>query len=301
MMIKILIAALAVSLIGLLIGLLLGFAADRFAVETDPREAKVREALPGNNCGGCGYAGCDGLAKAIAEGKAPADACPVGGGPVAKQIADIMGVSVEDGPKTAAFVACAGTCTLAGKKYEYYGASDCAAASVVPGMGDKACSFGCLGLGSCVRACPFDAIHIVHGIAKVDSEKCRSCRKCVAACPKHLISILPVEREFKIACHNTDRGPTVKKNCQVGCIGCGLCAKNCPCGAITMEQNLPVFDYSKCSDCGQCALKCPAHAITETVEIANQRAEEEMKRAAAIEAAKKAAAAKAAAKTTENK
>lgn len=291
---QILIAAGVVAGIGLIIGLLLGFAADQFAVEVDEREAAVREALPGNNCGGCGYAGCDGLAKAIAEGKAPADACPVGGAPVAANVAKIMGVEVQSGPRTAAFVHCAGTCSFVGKKYDYYGVQDCQSAGVVPGAGDKACSFGCLGYGSCVKACPFDAIHVVNGIAVVDQEACKACGKCVAACPKHLISILPVEKDFRIACSNTDKGPSVKKTCMVGCIGCGLCAKMCPSQAITMENNIPVFHYDKCTNCGTCALKCPSHAITMTPEVANQRAEEEAKRAyAAAEAKKKAEALKA--------
>lgn len=262
MIADILIAALVVGATGLVIGLLLGFAADRFHVEVDEREAAIREVLPGNNCGGCGYAGCDGLAKAIAEGRAPANACPVGAEPVAKQIAAIMGTEAESGGRMTAFVACAGACDKANTKYEYYGMQDCRAAAIVPGGGEKACASGCLGLGSCVRACPFDAIHIQNGIAKVDEEKCKACKKCIAVCPKQIIRLVPAASESRVQCSNTLKGMPVKKQCSVGCLGCGLCARNCPNKAIAMKDNLPVFDYQLCTNCGLCAQKCPVHIIT---------------------------------------
>mgnify|MGYP000066703699 CR=1 FL=1 len=173
-----------------LIGILLGIAGKKFYVEVDERETKVREALPGNNCGGCGFAGCDALAKAIAEGKAPANACPVGGAPVGEKIAAILGVSAGAAEKKVAFVRCKGTCDKVKTLYNYEGIDDCAKASVVPAGGPKACSYGCTGFGSCVKACQFDAIHVVDGVAVVDKEKCVACGKCVATCPKGLIQIV---------------------------------------------------------------------------------------------------------------
>ena len=176
-------AAVVVGLIGLLIGLLLGFAAKAFAVPVDEKEIEVREFLPGNNCGGCGYAGCDALAKAIAAGEAPVNACPVGGAAVAEKIGNVMGVAAGESVKMVAYVKCSGTCDKAGIKANYYGISDCKRAAAIPGRGDKACSFGCMGFGSCVAACKFDAIHVEHGVAIVDKEKCVNCGMCKKVCP----------------------------------------------------------------------------------------------------------------------
>ena len=166
----VIIAAVLVGAVGIIIGVLLGIASEKFKVEVDEKEILVREELPGNNCGGCGFAGCDALAKAIAEGKAPVNACPVGGAPVADKIAAIMGVEAGSAEKMVAFVKCKGTCDKANVQYSYYGIEDCNKITVVPGAGDKACAYGCLGSGSCVKACQFDAIHVVDGVAVVDKE-----------------------------------------------------------------------------------------------------------------------------------
>lgn len=254
-------AAAAIGITGLLIGLLLGIAGKKFAVEVDEREAAVREILPGNNCGGCGYAGCDALAQAIAKGEAPTNGCPVAGPEIAKQIAAIMGESAEEADRQVAFVKCNGTCDKANVKYHYYGVQDCQKAAMVPGRGEKACSYGCMGFGSCVKACPFDAIHVVDGVAKVDKEKCKACKKCIAVCPNHLIELVPYESTVKVACSSKDRGPVVKQACDTGCIGCKICEKNCNFNAIHVEDNLAKIDYEKCKNCGLCAMKCPSKII----------------------------------------
>ena len=176
----IIIAACAVGVTGLLLGLFLGFMGKKFAVEVDQKEIDVRAELPGNNCGGCGYAGCDGLAKAIANGEAPVNGCPVGGAAAAEKISAIMGVEAGEFVKKVAFVKCAGTCDVAANKYHYVGEMDCRRAAMVPGRGEKACSYGCLGLGSCVEVCQFDALSIQNGVAKVDRDKCVACGQCVA-------------------------------------------------------------------------------------------------------------------------
>ncbi len=264
-MLNIIIATLVVALTGAIIGILLGVAAEKFKVDVDEREIKVREVLPGVNCGACGYAGCDAAAKAVAAGEAEVTVCPVGGSPVAEQIGEIMGVVAGHTEKKVAFVKCAGTCEKAGINSNYYGATDCVAAMSAPGEGGKACSYGCMGLGSCVKACPFDAIHIVDGIAKVDVEKCTACGNCVAICPKQIIEIVPAGAEFLVRCNSLDKGKDVKAKCDAGCIGCSMCVRACEYDAVHVENNLAYIDQSKCTKCGKCAEKCPTKVIRDLV------------------------------------
>lgn len=257
----IIVAALVVGIVGIVIGILLGIASEKFAVEVDEKEIAVREALPGNNCGGCGYPGCDGLAKAIAKGEAMVNACPVGGNPVAETIASIMGVKAEKVERKVSFVRCIGNKDKATKSYKYTGVMDCNMMSVVPGGSDKDCTYGCMGYGSCVKVCEFGALNIVNGIAKVTKDKCTACGKCVAACPKKLIELVPYSAEHIVQCRSQDKGKDVKAKCGVGCIACTLCTKVCTFDAIHMEGNVAKIDYSKCTNCGACAQKCPVKVI----------------------------------------
>lgn len=257
----VILAVILVGGVGLFIGLFLGLASMKFHVEVDEREEKVLSALPGNNCGGCGFPGCSGLAHAIVEGEAPVNQCPVGGESVAKDIADIMGVSAEESEKMVAFVACNGNCDNSKIDYDYYGAKDCQVMAFVPGGGPKSCNYGCMGYGSCVKACQFDAIHVINGIAVVDKEKCKACGKCIEVCPKKLISLIPYSSSYAVSCSSKDKGVDAMKKCQVPCIGCGICQKNCPNEAITLEDNKAVIDQAKCVKCGACMEKCPKKAI----------------------------------------
>lgn len=257
-------AAGIVGLIGLIIGVMLVIAGEKFKVEVNELETAVRGLLPGANCGGCGFAGCDACAEAIAQGKAPVSACPVGGPELAKQVAIAMGMDPNEAEvkEMAAFVKCSGTCDKAVKKYEYYGIMDCSALSVVPGAGDKGCEFGCMGYGACVKACKFGAMKLVDGIAYVDEQKCTGCQACTKVCPQHLIVMVPKGQTYKVRCASHKRGKDVKDVCKAGCIGCTLCTKQCAFDAIHMDNHVAVIDYDKCTSCGKCAEKCPVKVIT---------------------------------------
>ncbi len=261
MLTGVLTAAAVVGTVGIFIGVFLGVAGIKFKVEVDDRQEAVLAALPGNNCGGCGYAGCSGLAAAIVKGEAPTNACPVGGARAASEIASIMGVEEESTVRRVAFVHCQGDCEKARQDYDYTGAEDCRIIGFVPNGGPKACNSGCLGYGSCVRVCPFDAIFIVKGKAVVDRERCKACGKCVEVCPKKLISLVPYDAKLAVACKSVDKGPVTVKNCQIGCIGCGICVKNCPKEAIKVDQFHAAIDYEKCVGCGICQQKCPKKCI----------------------------------------
>ena len=254
-------ATLVVAVIGLLIGIALVFTGKKFHVEVDPRESAVRDVLPGNNCGACGFAGCDAVAAAIVKGEALPNACPVGGAPVTKKIGEIMGVDAQAAEPKVAFVRCAGDCTQTSERCNYVGIDDCRAA-VLSGISIWECDFGCLGYGSCVKVCPEDAIYVKDGVAKVNRDRCIGCGQCVKACPKQLIELIPKSKKVAVRCSNPEKGPQVKKVCSIGCIGCSICVKQCEHDAVHVDGSLAHIDYEKCVGCGKCAEKCPRGIIT---------------------------------------
>lgn len=260
MLIPILTAFGVFVLLGAFIGLMLAFASKKFHVETDERVPQVLECLPGANCGGCGYAGCAALAEKIVNGEAKVNACTVGGDETASKISEIMGVTAEKAERMRAQVMCSGNTACTSKRANYSGIADCRAAHMLGG-GDRTCRSGCLGLGTCVAACPFDAITIQNGTAVVDYIKCRGCGVCVAACPRDVISLIPYGAPHWIGCSSVSVGKETRDDCELGCIGCGLCAKNCPENAISVTSHLASIDYSKCTNCGLCVSKCPRKII----------------------------------------
>lgn len=246
------------------LGLVLSIASIKLYVEVDPKVAQIAEVLPGSNCGACGLPGCEGAAEAIANGDSSYNVCVAGGYDVAKQVAAIIGVEAEEeGVKKVAVVGCGGSSGKVKVCYVYDGIHQCAAANELI-SGPLACDYGCLGFGDCAISCPFDALHMGDDeLPKVDREKCTACGICVSACPRGIMKLMQLDRDFNVSCNSKDQGKNVRKVCEVGCIACKICEKSCPVepSAITVNENLAEFNYKTCTDCGVCFEKCPTNCI----------------------------------------
>lgn len=255
------IPVLLVVIVGLVFGIVLTFAAKVMYVPVDEVVAQVREALPGANCGACGYSGCDGYANAFGEDRnTPVNKCPVGGADLIAALSEILGVEASSAAAPVAVVTCQGNNDLATNIMEYGTDMTCVGASQLFG-GGKGCSAGCLGLGDCVNVCDFDAIHVVNGVAIVDRDACVGCGMCAKACPKLIIDMVTKDDRVTVKCNSKDKGGKVMKSCKIGCIGCMKCEKKCPFDAIHVTDNLAKIDYEKCKNCGLCVKECPTKAI----------------------------------------
>ena len=243
---EILIPILAVTVIGLICAVGLAVASSVMAVKEDTRFTEIRACLPGANCGACGYAGCDGYAKALLEPGTKTNLCVPGADAVAAQIAALLGVEAEDVVEKIAVVQCAGTCEATSVKADYRGIPSCAAAKLFYG-GNGSCIFGCMGFGDCARACPKGAISMQDGIACVDHTECIGCGICAQTCPQKIIEIVPDIIRTEVLCSSYHNGPYTKKVCSSGCIGCHKCEKTCPQGAITVDNFLARIDWDKCT------------------------------------------------------
>lgn len=255
-------AVLALGLIGLTFGLLLSIAARVFAVTVDPRVDAVKEILPGVNCGACGYAGCVNFAEAVVHGEAKTNGCIPGGEDTTRAIAEELGLEVLESESLVAVLFCIGGNATAVDRFIYDGVKDCAVAGRM-NYGFKACRYGCLGLGNCVDACPFEAISMgAHGLPVIDMEACTGCGVCVSSCPRNLLKTIPGSREAHLVlCSSHDRGKSVAKACKNGCIACRACVKACDQDAIEMQDNLAVIDPEKCNNCGDCIPACRPETI----------------------------------------
>jgi Na+-translocating ferredoxin:NAD+ oxidoreductase RNF subunit RnfB len=258
----IIITAVFAALLALVLGIALGFFREFFAVEQDPLTGLVREALPGANCGACGFPGCDGYAAAVAAKKAGTGNCTVGGKAVAEKLAALIGGDAVEIVPTVTVLACQGSQEHAPLKGEYTGIPTCRGAKLSSG-GTKLCAWGCLGYGDCVTVCKFGALSIgVMGLPIIDTEKCTGCKACVIECPQQLLREVPKDRQGAVAlCSNRNAVKAmVLKTCKKGCIKCELCVKNCPEKCITMD-GIPLIDNSKCTSCGTCVEKCPTKVL----------------------------------------
>lgn len=251
----------AIGGMGLLFGVGLGIAAKKFAVPTDERVEAVRGQLPGANCGGCGLAGCEAMAKSIVQGQNGISDCPVCSTEQIAAIAKIMGIEASTAEKNVAVVRCRGNEAQAKQKYQYAGLMTCQDAHLVGG-GPKVCAYGCLGYGSCMTTCSFGAITMKNGLPVIDRHKCVGCGACEKQCPRQIIHLVPVSSSYYVNCVSKDKGKEVKSACNVGCIGCGICVKQCGEGAISLADNRASINAALCVGCGKCSEKCPTKAIS---------------------------------------
>lgn len=265
-------AALAVLIVALI--LIVGKV---FKVNMDEKVTKIMENLAGANCGGCGCSGCSGFAAKLASGEGDLADCHVTSPEKKAEIAAMLGIELKDEERTVAVVKCNGGLANAPEAFEYMGNPTCAANNSLLG-GNKLCKFGCLGCGDCKAVCPESAIKISDKLSEVDPDRCISCGACIKECPKHIIERIPATAPVYVACSSTCKGKDVMNVCKVGCIGCTMCAKKCPHGAITMVDNLPVFDYTKCTGCKTCVAVCPRHIIIDREAKADQTVETKAER-----------------------
>lgn len=257
----VMLSILAVGVVGAICAIMLTVASKFMAVEVDERAVAIREALPGANCGACGYAGCDGYAAALVECGVKTNLCTPGGDATSRTISGLLGTAFEDVVEQVAVVHCGGCHGVAVKKMEYEGIKRCAAVKMHYG-GEGACTFGCLGYGDCVSVCPNDAIKMVDGVANIDARYCTGCGLCTRACPNSIIALHDDTIKVIVACVSHDRGADVRRKCSNGCIGCQKCVRECPEKAISMSENLAVIDYDICTSCGHCVEVCVTKSIS---------------------------------------
>lgn len=262
--------------IGVIFGFVLAFANKKLAVELNPLIHLVEDVLPKGQCGSCGYAGCQAYAEAVVLDKDVSPSlCTPGKQAVALRVAELTGKTPEEVEPRFAYVKCASPSTTSSNKFIYSGIEDCVAAKLLHN-GAKECKYGCLGLGTCVKQCVFDAIELNdQGLPVVDKTNCTGCGKCASACPNNVIEMVPAGAHVVVACNSRHKGAVARKICSIACIGCSLCKKQCPNGAIEMVENLAVVDSHICIEkCSQmvCLEKCPTKAIQEILNNSLEKA-----------------------------
>jgi electron transport complex protein RnfB len=263
----------------------------------------VTAALPGSNCGGCGYAGCSGYAEAVLKvASVPANLCVVGGAKTVQAVSELTGKAAGATEPRMSFRRCAKGEGVMKQRFAYSGVASCSAAAQTDG-GSDACAYSCLGLGDCQRVCPFDAIVIKEGAATIVVERCVACGKCITACPRKVLQLVPLEHRVMIFCGTHNKAKTAMDSCSVGCINCNACIRKCPAKAIANPDGRIEIDHEKCMahgpDCAEvCVDACARGILRATCPETIERKLREKREAAAKKAAAKAVA-DAAAKTAE--
>jgi len=260
----VILAAATMLVLAVFMAYVLGWANEAFHVETDERVEACLEALPGANCGGCGFVGCSDYAEAVVAGKAECDRCPVGGPACAKKLAEILGVELGHSAPYRPVVHCGATYEQRLGRHAYDGEPRCTAANLVAGV--QGCTYGCLGFGDCERVCEFDAIDVIDGLATVDYAKCVGCGACAKICPRNIIHMVPFNRSqvAAIACSNKDFGKDVKAVCKVGCLGCGACQRLSD--LFRVSDNIAHVEYDQLDEKALASSrkafdKCPSNRI----------------------------------------
>ena len=258
----VLVAVSSVTIIAAACATLLCIASKVMYVHIDDRIEKIQEALPGSNCGACGFAGCAGYAEALVAGGVKGNLCPPGGEDAIKRISEILGIEAGEAIYIKAVVHCGGNREVRQSKMNYEGIQTCYAAKIAFG-GENACAYGCMGFGDCVAVCPDKAVCLESGLARINRKLCRGCGMCVPVCPNKIIAMEDGRRRTFIACSNLEKAAQARKKCKSCCLGCGKCMRECPEKAITVESNLSRINYEKCIDCGHCAMTCPTKCVHE--------------------------------------
>jgi electron transport complex protein RnfB len=258
----------SITILGFLAAAILYFIASKFKVYEDPKIDEVEDALPSTNCGGCGHPGCRAFAEACVKADDLSDLhCPVGGNETMQNVADLLGMEVEERDPYVAVVRCSGSFEYRKKVNVYDGTPNCTVAHSLYG-GDTGCQNGCLGFGECVDACDFEAMYMDEktGLPVVIQDKCTACNACVTSCPRDIMQLRPKGRRDRrtfVACINTDKGGAAKKACEVACTGCSKCEAECKYDAITIVNYLANIDADKCKNCRKCAPVCKSNSIHE--------------------------------------
>jgi RnfABCDGE-type electron transport complex B subunit len=262
----VLISAISMGGIGAFLAAFLAFADKKFKVEEDPRVEALMQILPNTNCGGCGYPGCRMLAEKLLSGEAPPNTCVAGGKDTAVKLASLLGVEHNDHKRMLAVVLCKGGNKEARRTGTYRGELNCTAANITGG--DKACTYGCLGYGECVDACKFDAMAMdTNGLPVVFYDKCVGCGACARACPRNIIEMHHEDHKLFVYCRSRDKGAVAKKACDVACIACSLCVKDCSVpGGIAIKDNLAVVNYTLAPQTDESTKRCPTKCILSGIE-----------------------------------